>query len=86
MCLQSRRCALHPWVRKAPWRRKWQPTPIFLPGKPHGRGAWWATVHGVSEELDTTEKQTIDPCGMGQVLSKSNRYCESTAAKEINYH
>ena len=24
-----------------------QPTPVFLPGKSHGRGAWWATVHGV---------------------------------------
>ena len=23
-----------PWVRKIPWRRKWQPTPVFLPGKP----------------------------------------------------
>ena len=25
------------WVRKIPWRRKWQPTPVLLPGKPHGR-------------------------------------------------
>ena len=24
-----------PWIRKTPWRRKWQPTPIFLPGKSH---------------------------------------------------
>ena len=24
-----------PWVRKIPWRRKWQPTPVFLPGKSH---------------------------------------------------
>ena len=24
------------WVRKIPWRRKWQPTPGFLPGKSHG--------------------------------------------------
>ena len=26
-----------PWVRKVPWRRKWQPTPIFLPGKSYGQ-------------------------------------------------
>ena len=26
-----------PWVRKIPWRRKWQPTPVFLPGKSHGQ-------------------------------------------------
>ena len=24
-----------PWVGKIPWRRKWQPLPVFLPGKPH---------------------------------------------------
>ena len=26
-----------PWVRKIPWRREWQPTPVFLPGKVHGQ-------------------------------------------------
>ena len=26
-----------PWVRKLPWRRKWEPTPVFLPGKSHGQ-------------------------------------------------
>ena len=39
-----------PWVGKIPWRRKWQPTPVFLLGKFHGqRGAWWAIVHGVAK-------------------------------------
>ena len=33
------------------WRRKWQPTPVFLPGEPQGRGS---LVSGVAE-LDTTE-------------------------------
>ena len=31
-----------PWVKKIPWRRKWQPTCL---GNPMDRGAWWATVH-----------------------------------------
>ena len=26
-----------PWVQKIPWRRKWQPTPVFLPGKFQGQ-------------------------------------------------
>ena len=26
-----------PWVRKMPWERKWQPTPVFLPGESHGQ-------------------------------------------------
>ena len=25
------------WVGKIPWRRKWQPTPVFVPGKSHGQ-------------------------------------------------
>ena len=29
------------------WRRKWQPTPIFLPGE--SQGAWWAAVYGVTQ-------------------------------------
>ena len=43
------------WVRKIPWRRKWQPIPVVLPGKSHRQKSWWATVHGVAKELDTTE-------------------------------
>ena len=30
------------------WKRKWQPTPVFLPGESH-RGAWWAAVYGVAQ-------------------------------------
>ena len=38
---------LIPGSGRIPWRRKWQPTPVSLPGESHGRRAWWATVHGV---------------------------------------
>ena len=31
------------------WRRKWQPTPVFLPGESQGRRAWWAAVYGVAQ-------------------------------------
>ena len=31
------RCEFNPWVRKIPWRRTQQPTPVFLPGKSHGQ-------------------------------------------------
>ena len=37
MCLQCRRPGFDPWVGKIPWRRKWQPTPVFLPGKSYGQ-------------------------------------------------
>ena len=32
-----------------PWKRKWQPTPVFLSGKFHGRGPWWASVCRVAK-------------------------------------
>ena len=32
-----------------PWRRKWQRTPVFLPGKFHDRGAWGAIAHGFAK-------------------------------------
>ena len=46
---RCRRQGFDPWVRKIPWRRKWQPTPVFLPGKSMDRGAWWARIHGVAK-------------------------------------
>ena len=38
-CLGRRRrsCGLDPWVRKTPWRRQWQPSPVFLPRKSQGQ-------------------------------------------------
>jgi len=30
-------CGFNPWVGKILWKRKWQPTPVFLPGKSHGQ-------------------------------------------------
>ena len=47
-CMGLKRPGLDPWVRKISWRRKWQPTPVFLPGKCKDRGAWQATVHRVA--------------------------------------
>ena len=50
---QCRRCKRHrfdPWVGKVPWRRKWQPTPVLLPGKFYGqRSLTDYTVHKVSK-------------------------------------
>ena len=34
---QYRRHGLNPWMRKIPWRRKWQYIPVFLAGKSHGQ-------------------------------------------------
>ena len=50
---QCKRSGFDPWVRKIPWRRKWQSTPVFLPGESRGqRSLAGYTIHGVTKELD----------------------------------
>ena len=46
---QYKRPGFDPWVGKIPWRREWQPTPIFLPGKSMDTGAWQGALHGVAK-------------------------------------
>ena len=49
----------HPWIRKFPWRRKWQPTLVFLPGKSHeqkrlaGYSPWGCKVSDMTEYSQT---------------------------------
>ena len=54
------RSGFEPWIGKIPWRRAWQPTPVFLPGKFPGHRRQ-ATVHGVKES-DTTERLSMHAC------------------------
>ena len=59
---QCRRPVCQSWIRKVPWSRKWQFTPVYLPGNPMDRGAWRVAVHGVTEESDTTEWLSNKKC------------------------
>ena len=56
ICLQWGRPGFDPWVGKILWRRKWQPTPVLLPGKFHG----WRNLIGYNpwghKESDMTER------------------------------
>ena len=36
-CRRHKRHAFDPWVGRIPWRREWQPNPVFLPGESHGQ-------------------------------------------------
>ena len=75
--LQCGRPRFHSWVGKMSWRRKWQPTPVFLPGKSHGRRSL-VTVHRLQsmgrKELDTTERLHFTLYG-----------CESQTIKKAEY-
>ena len=48
------------------WRRKWQSTPVFLPGESQGQGTWWAAVYGVAESRERLKR-----------LSSSSNACKS---------
>ena len=54
ICLQCGRPAFNPWFGKILWRRKWQPTPVLLPGKSHGRSLVGYSPWGCKES-DMTE-------------------------------
>ena len=54
-CRRSRRCCFGPWVGKMPWKRKWQPAPVFLPGESHGQRSLAGCSPWGRKESDTTE-------------------------------
>ena len=82
---------VRPWVRKIPWRRKWQPTPIFLSGKFHGQRSLAATVHGIKESQTRLSEHTspqfpckrhLDPSTLSESKSpSSSQHCLFQSSK-----
>ena len=78
----TRGCVFDPWDRKIPWRREWQPTPVFLPGESHGQrnltsfSPWGCKESGTNEQLThTLVVQWLRLCtstagGMGWIPSR----------------
>ena len=48
----------NPWVGKIPWRKEWQPTPVFLPGESHGQRSLVDYSPCGRRETDMTEQLT----------------------------
>ena len=61
---QCRRRRFDPWVRKTLWRRKWQPTPVFLLGKSHGQRKLAGYSPRGCKELDTIEQLNHNITGL----------------------
>ena len=64
---QCRRCGVKLWVRKIPWRKKWQCIPLFLPGKSHGQSnlagySPWAHRVRHSPVTNHTHTQKVKTC------------------------
>ena len=69
------RRGFYSWVGKVPWRRAWQPTPVFLPGEAHGQRSLEGYSPWGRKELDTTEVTwhviKLDPLGLSRITSPS---------------
>ena len=57
-CRRRRKWRFNPWVRKIPWSKKWQPTPVFSPGESHGQRSLAGYSPWGLKELGTTERRT----------------------------
>ena len=68
ICLKFGRPGFDPWVGKIPWRRAWQPAPVFLPGESHGQ----RSLAGYSPWCPWSHKESDMP----EQLSKQHRYEE----------
>ena len=90
------RCESNPWIRKIPWSRKWQPTPVLLPGESHGQRSLVGYSPWGCKESDTTEythahtqqygwslppiKRSLEKQGRGRQLS-----CEANDGSQSLY-
>ena len=55
-CKRHKRRGFNLWAGKIPWKRAWQPTPVFLPGESHGQKSLAGYSPWGHNELDTTEQ------------------------------
>ena len=53
---ETKRHGIDPWAMKIPWRKAWQPTPVFLPGESHGQRSLEGYGPWGHKELETTER------------------------------
>ena len=81
-CRRHQRPRFDPWVRKIPWRRKWQPTPVFLPGHSHRKGNLAGySLWGHKEQVTNTHTNT------GHLMvgsSVDQRNCNATKTNKLD--
>ena len=87
---QCRGHRFDPWVGSIPWRRKWQPTPVFLPGKPHrqrsrvGYSPWGCNELSTTEQLHNNPSLTV-PAPLDAVIPfyMQTHTCASTKGNNV---
>ena len=84
-CRTHQRLGFDPWVWNIPWRRVWQPTPVFLPGESHGQRSLAGFCLWGYKKLDLGLKQLSMHACTGQMRRKAaclwslQRVCEPPA-------
>ena len=76
----GRRWGFDPWIRKIPWRKKCQPTPVFLPGEAQGQRTLAGYGSWGHRESDTTEQLSMHtwvPWGRGKWRSNADSTARS---------
>ena len=91
-CRKWKRHGFDLWVRNIPWNRKWQPTPIFLPGKSDGKrslagDSWWGQKESDTQSDRATEQRyplrVVFLYPLWQMMERGREglhYCTGTAA------
>ena len=74
ICLQCKRSRFDPWVGKIPWRRAWQPTPVFLLAQSHGQRS---LVGYSSRGLKESDMSDATECAHTHTLKSTVVRCTS---------
>ena len=82
--MQCKKPRFDPWVGKIPWRRKWQSTPVFLPGKSHGGRSLVGYSSCGHKELDTIEQ--LHFLSITQIVSLSSFLAEFLSFQYLNFY
>ena len=80
-CRRCKRCRFSPWLGKIPWRRKWQPTPLPLPGKSQGQRSLvgyspWGCKrvrHDLATRTTTKQQTSYVKVNLPVILKKKGR-------------
>ena len=72
------------------WRRKWQPSPVFLPENPRDRRAWWAAVYGVTQSRTRlkwlSSSSIIHTYGLPRWLSVKETACDCRTHRRWGFY
>ena len=85
IALPSTRPGFDTWVRKIPWRKKLQPTSVFLPGESHGQRSLEGYSPWGRKELDLIERLTLSFTFMPFIFASSQTESETPASPLLTH-